>query len=148
MSEADVVIATTGVAGLIKPADVRRGQVIMALSNPVPEIKPESALAAGARFAADGAAVNNVLGFPALSTQRCTAPWLGPSSTWSTSKDKFPELLERSPRSMDVFSFAIFNLATSREGGFQLSRDASTAPNLLKIQRISRYNLCVLRGDS
>ena len=66
MTEADVVIATTGVAGLIKPGDVRRGQVIMALSNPDPEIEPELALAAGARFAADGAAVNNVLGFPGL----------------------------------------------------------------------------------
>ena len=38
----------------------------MALSNPDPEIEPELALAAGARFAADGAAVNNVLGFPGL----------------------------------------------------------------------------------
>ncbi len=49
---------------------------------------------------------------------------------------------------MGVFSFVIFNLVTSRERGFQLSRDASTAPNILKTQRISKYSLCVLRGDS
>jgi len=48
---------------LIKPDWVRRGQIILALSNPVPEIDPEAAVAAGAAFAADGKSVNNVLGF-------------------------------------------------------------------------------------
>jgi malate dehydrogenase (oxaloacetate-decarboxylating) len=38
----------------------------LALTNPVPEIEPDEALAAGARFAADGKSVNNVLGFPGL----------------------------------------------------------------------------------
>src|SRR6056297_3089516 len=66
MAEADIVIATTGVAGLIKPAMVRPGQVILALSNPDPEIEPQAALAAGAAFAADGKSINNVLGFPGL----------------------------------------------------------------------------------
>jgi len=33
---------------------VKKGQVILALSNPNPEIAPEAALAAGAAFAADG----------------------------------------------------------------------------------------------
>jgi malate dehydrogenase (oxaloacetate-decarboxylating) len=66
MAEAEIVVATSGVAGLIKPGDVRRGQVILALTNPIPEIEPEEALAAGARFAADGKAVNNVLGFPGI----------------------------------------------------------------------------------
>ena len=66
MSRSDVVIATTGVRGLIKPAWVRRGQVILALTNPDPEIEPDVALAHGARYAADGKAVNNVLGFPGL----------------------------------------------------------------------------------
>ncbi|HWP34325.1 MAG TPA: malic enzyme-like NAD(P)-binding protein [Thermodesulfobacteriota bacterium] len=66
LAEADVVVATTGVPGLIKPEWIRRGQVILALSNPDPEITPEAALAAGAAFAADGRAVNNVLGFPGL----------------------------------------------------------------------------------
>lgn len=66
MAEADIVIATTGVRGLIKPAMVRRGQVILALSNPDPEIEPTDALAAGAAFAADGKSINNVLGFPGL----------------------------------------------------------------------------------
>jgi malate dehydrogenase (oxaloacetate-decarboxylating) len=66
MSECDVVIATTGVAGLIKPEMVRKGQIILALSNPVPEIEPDLALNAGAAFAADGKSVNNVLGFPGI----------------------------------------------------------------------------------
>jgi len=66
MAQADIVIATTGVPNLIKPEMVRPGQVIMALSNPVPEIEPEIAMEAGAAFAADGKSVNNVLGFPGI----------------------------------------------------------------------------------
>jgi malate dehydrogenase (oxaloacetate-decarboxylating) len=66
MAEADIVIATTGVKGLIRPEWVRPGQVILALSNPDPEIEPQDALAAGAAFAADGKSINNVLGFPGL----------------------------------------------------------------------------------
>jgi len=66
MSEADIVVATTGAPGLIKPEMVRKGQVILALSNPSPEIEPDAALAAGAAFAADGKSVNNVLGFPGI----------------------------------------------------------------------------------
>jgi len=66
MAEADIVIATTGAPGLIKPEMVRPGQIILALSNPNPEIDPETALAAGAAFAADGKSVNNVLGFPGI----------------------------------------------------------------------------------
>jgi malate dehydrogenase (oxaloacetate-decarboxylating) len=66
MAGCDVVIATTGVPGLIKDGMVRKGQIILALSNPNPEIEPERALAAGAAFAADGKSVNNVLGFPGI----------------------------------------------------------------------------------
>lgn len=66
MAKADIVIATTGVPGLIKPEMVRPGQIILALSNPRPEIEPETALQAGAAFAADGKSVNNVLGFPGI----------------------------------------------------------------------------------
>ncbi len=66
MAEADVVVATTGRAGLIDPALVREGQVILALTNPYPEIEPEAALEAGAAFAADGTSVNNVLGYPGI----------------------------------------------------------------------------------
>lgn len=66
MAQADVVVATTGVKGLIKPEMVRKGQVILALSNPDPEIEPTDALLAGAAFAADGKGINNVLGFPGL----------------------------------------------------------------------------------
>jgi len=66
MSSCDVVIATSGVPGLIRPETVRKGQIILALSNPNPEIEPEAARAAGAAFAADGKSVNNVLGFPGI----------------------------------------------------------------------------------
>ncbi|MGH8397407.1 MAG: NAD-dependent malic enzyme [Gammaproteobacteria bacterium] len=66
MQKADVVIATTGVKGLIKPEMVRKGQLIFALSNPEAEIEPRLALEHGAAFATDGRSVNNALGFPAL----------------------------------------------------------------------------------
>jgi malate dehydrogenase (oxaloacetate-decarboxylating) len=66
MREADVVVATTGVPGLIKPEMVREGQVILALTNPHPEIEPKDAIEAGAAFAADGTSVNNVLGYPGV----------------------------------------------------------------------------------
>lgn len=66
MATADIVIATTGVPGLINKERVRSGQVILALSNPDPEIEPSAALAQGAAFAADGKSVNNLLAFPGL----------------------------------------------------------------------------------
>jgi malate dehydrogenase (oxaloacetate-decarboxylating) len=66
MSLSDIVIATTGVAGLIKKETVKKGQVILALTNPDPEITPEDARAGGAAFAADGRGVNNALAFPGL----------------------------------------------------------------------------------
>jgi malate dehydrogenase (oxaloacetate-decarboxylating) len=45
---------------------IRDGQVILALTNPDPEIEPELAEASGAAFAADGRSVNNVLGYPGI----------------------------------------------------------------------------------
>jgi malate dehydrogenase (oxaloacetate-decarboxylating) len=66
LTAADIVVTTTGTPDLIKPEMVRKGQVILALSNPNPEIRPEDALAAGAAFATDGRYVNNALAFPGL----------------------------------------------------------------------------------
>jgi malate dehydrogenase (oxaloacetate-decarboxylating) len=66
MATCDIVIATTGAPGLIKADMVRPGQIILALSNPIPEIDPELALKRGAAYAADGKSVNNVLGFPGI----------------------------------------------------------------------------------
>jgi malate dehydrogenase (oxaloacetate-decarboxylating) len=66
MRDSDVIIATTGVRGLIRPEWVRKGQVILALSNPDAEIEPILALERGAAFAADGKSINNVSGFPGL----------------------------------------------------------------------------------
>jgi len=66
MAKADIVIATTGVKGLIKPEMVRRGQVVLALSNPEPEIEPAAAMAAGAMLATDGRSVNNLFGYPGI----------------------------------------------------------------------------------
>jgi malate dehydrogenase (oxaloacetate-decarboxylating) len=76
MEKTDVVVATTGRPGLIQPSMVQEGQVILALSNPDPEIAPEVALANGARFAADGRTINNALAFPGLfrGALRCNAP--------------------------------------------------------------------------
>jgi malate dehydrogenase (oxaloacetate-decarboxylating) len=61
-----IVVATTGVPGLITPPIDRTGQVILALSNPNAEITPEEALAVGAALAADGKVVNNALAFPGI----------------------------------------------------------------------------------
>ena len=66
MQACDIVIAATGVRGLIPPELVRPDQVILALSNPDPEIEPSVAREHGAAFAADGKGINNVLGFPGL----------------------------------------------------------------------------------
>ncbi len=66
MSAADIVICTTGVPGLIRREMIRKGQVILALSNPRPEIPPDEARAGGASFAADGRGANNALAFPGL----------------------------------------------------------------------------------
>lgn len=66
MNNSNVVIATTGCPGLIRPEMVRPGSVILALSNPNPEIEPELAMEHGAAFAADGKSVNNALGFPGI----------------------------------------------------------------------------------
>ena len=66
MRTADIVVATTGRRGLIPPESVRGGQIVLALSNPDPEIEPVVAIAHGAAVAADGKSVNNVGGFPGL----------------------------------------------------------------------------------
>jgi malate dehydrogenase (oxaloacetate-decarboxylating) len=66
LARADVVIATTAQPGLIRPEQIRPGQIIFALSNPLPEIEPERAMDAGAILAVDGSVVNNLLGFPGL----------------------------------------------------------------------------------
>jgi malate dehydrogenase (oxaloacetate-decarboxylating) len=66
MAKASLVVATTGVKDLIKPEMIRPGQIILALSNPDAEIDPQVALAHGARLAADGRSVNNVLGYPGI----------------------------------------------------------------------------------
>jgi malate dehydrogenase (oxaloacetate-decarboxylating) len=66
MATCDAVIATTGRPGLIRPEQVRRGQIVLALSNPRPEITPAEALAAGARIAESGAMINNLLCYPGV----------------------------------------------------------------------------------
>ena len=66
MSQADIVIATTGRPGLIQRQHVRKGQVIFALSNPNPEIDPSDAMEAGAAYASDGKTINNALAFPGI----------------------------------------------------------------------------------
>jgi malate dehydrogenase (oxaloacetate-decarboxylating) len=66
MARADIVVATTGVKNLICPEWIRPGQIVLALSNPDPEIDPLEAVKRGAVYAADGRGINNVLAFPGL----------------------------------------------------------------------------------
>ena len=66
VSGADVLVLTTGRPGLLTPEQVRPGSVIAALTNPLPEITIEAAMAAGAAIATDGSIVNNVLAYPGL----------------------------------------------------------------------------------
>ena len=66
LARAAVVIATPAQPGLIRAEQIRPGQIIFALSNPLPEIEPERAMDAGAILAVDGSVVNNLLGFPGL----------------------------------------------------------------------------------
>lgn len=66
LKKCDLVICTTGQRDLVKPAMIQKGQIILALSNPYPEIAIEDALAAGAAFASDGTRVNNLLGYPGI----------------------------------------------------------------------------------
>jgi len=66
VSTSDVLVLATGQPGLLSADRVVDGQIIMALTNPLPEITPDDALAAGAAAAADGSIVNNVLSFPGI----------------------------------------------------------------------------------
>jgi len=66
VDKSDVLVMTTGQPGLLSPDRVRKGQIIMALTNPVAEITTADAKAAGAAVAADGSIVNNVLAYPGL----------------------------------------------------------------------------------
>jgi len=66
MERADVVVAATGRSKLIDPSWVRKGQIVFALTNPSPEIRPDVALAAGAALASEGSSINNVLAYPGL----------------------------------------------------------------------------------
>ncbi len=66
MKRADIVITTTGKPNLILPEMIRKKQIILALSNPFPEISIADATKAGAGFASDGSRVNNLLGYPGI----------------------------------------------------------------------------------
>ncbi|ADD67988.1 Malate dehydrogenase (oxaloacetate- decarboxylating) [Denitrovibrio acetiphilus DSM 12809] len=66
VEQSKIVIATTGCPDLITPDMIQPGHVILALSNPNPEIDPDLAMKHGAIFAADGKSVNNALAFPGL----------------------------------------------------------------------------------
>lgn len=66
MGSCDVVVMNTGHAGLIQSSQVREGQVIIALSEPRPEIEPYDAQLAGAAFAADGKSISTASAFPGV----------------------------------------------------------------------------------
>lgn len=62
----DVIVLTTGRPGLFTPEMVKPNHIILAISNPEPEIEVDEALAAGAALASDGTIVNNVLAYPGM----------------------------------------------------------------------------------
>ncbi len=66
MQTADIVIATTGKGNVIKTDMVKKRQIILALSQPIPEIEPDKALEAGASLAINGKAINNFLSCPGI----------------------------------------------------------------------------------
>lgn len=71
---ADVFIGVSGIKNLLKPKMIKsmnKNSIIFALTNPIPEINPQTALKAGARIIATGSykyynSVNNALIFPYL----------------------------------------------------------------------------------
>lgn len=106
MERSKIVIATTGVPGLIKPETVQPKQVILALSNPDPEIDPDEAVEAGALFAMDGKSVNNAMAFPGLfkgalsaRAKRINAPMKIAAAkaiaTFAADGDLVPNILDR-----------------------------------------------------
>jgi malate dehydrogenase (oxaloacetate-decarboxylating) len=66
MKTCDIVIAVTGQGDVIKPETIKQGQIIFALSQPVPEIPPEIAMQAGAAYAINSKAINNLLSCPGI----------------------------------------------------------------------------------
>jgi malate dehydrogenase (oxaloacetate-decarboxylating) len=66
MTQMDIVIATTSQGDIISPEMVRKGQIIFALSEPIPEIDPETAMASGSCLAINSKAINNLLCCPGL----------------------------------------------------------------------------------
>ncbi len=66
MERSRIVVATTAARGVISPKLIERGHIVLALSQPDPEIEPVTALEAGAAIAVDGKSINNVLAFPGL----------------------------------------------------------------------------------
>ncbi|MCP4503339.1 MAG: NAD-dependent malic enzyme [Deltaproteobacteria bacterium] len=66
MGECDVIMANTGHGNVIPKAMVRKGQAIIALSQPHPEIEVDDATEAGAAFVADGKAVDKAVALPGV----------------------------------------------------------------------------------
>jgi malate dehydrogenase (oxaloacetate-decarboxylating) len=66
MARSQLVCLTTGRPGLLRPEMVQPGQLILALTNPRPEIEAREAVKAGAAVAVDGRNVNNLLCYPGL----------------------------------------------------------------------------------
>ena len=68
MEKADVFIGVSA-PNLVSGDMVRRmakEAIVFAMANPVPEIRPDEALSAGAAIASDGRSLNNALAFPGI----------------------------------------------------------------------------------
>ncbi len=68
MKGTDIFVGVSG-PRLVTPDMVRSmasDAIVLAQANPIPEIRPAEAIAAGAALSADGRSINNALGFPGL----------------------------------------------------------------------------------
>ncbi len=66
MAQMDIVVATTSRGDIISSEMVRDGQIILALSQPHPEIDPDVAMASGSCLTINSKAINNLLCCPGL----------------------------------------------------------------------------------
>ncbi len=127
LAQSDVVVATTGRPGLIQPQSVRQGQIILALSNPDPEIAPEVALGAGARFAADGKTINNALAFPGLfrgalrANAKCFTDAMKIAAAYAIAGQTKADLLVPSILDRDVHRAVADAVANAWSGDFDLT---------------------------
>ena len=72
MKDSDLVVTTTEIESLIEPTTAPKRQMILALTDRIPEITDEDAMNGGAAFYSDGRRVNTLLICPGVFKRRRT----------------------------------------------------------------------------